>query len=41
MGSLVLNLYGVAALMLIALGLCRLMPRRKQPEDTHKVTQPY
>lgn len=41
MGPLVLNLYGAAALMLLALGVCRLMARPKPREDTHKVTHPY
>jgi hypothetical protein len=41
MGSLALNLYGAAALMLLALGVCRLTARPKPPEDTHKVTHPY
>jgi hypothetical protein len=41
MGPLVLNLFAAAALMLIALGVCRLMARRKPPEDTQKVTHLY
>lgn len=41
MGSLALNLYGAAALMILGLGICRLMARPKPPEATHKVTHPY